>query len=96
MNRPDARARLPRALPLLEDIEQLGGAATGTLLFRDERESLGVVFVQLGRVCWATSKDMRGRLTDLLLAQSQDSLDRGGSKRCTRDAERAGLHWERR
>lgn len=64
------------ALSLLETIEQLDEGATGTLVLREHGETLGIVFVQYGMVCWATSRQMSGRLTDLLLSETHGELDR--------------------
>jgi hypothetical protein len=55
-------------LPLLERIEVLDAAATGSYALGEARSHV-LVFVQHGRVCWAVSRSMRGRLTDLLVEQ---------------------------
>jgi len=56
---------------LLEHVESVGAARSGvfTIAGTDGR---GMVLVEEGRVCWASSREMRRRLTDLLCAEGSD------------------------
>lgn len=59
-------------LRLLSFIDDLQPGTTGALHFGDE----GMILLQDRRVCWAVSRGMRVRLTDILRGQSTPPLSR--------------------
>lgn len=61
-----ASIRVEDAIRLLGAVEEIGRGATGALIVGPREAPLGMIFVELGRVCWATSSATRHRLTDLL------------------------------
>lgn len=80
---PDDRWVNPSALlPLLERIEELPPDAAGAYVLEGRQGALGWVLVQGGRVCWAVSSRMRGRLTDLLVEQSGGQVVAQQFERC--------------
>lgn len=62
------------SIPLIERITALSRSATGALLFGPKSNPDGAILVEKGRVCWAASKAMGRRLTDLLRAHIDPEL----------------------
>lgn len=67
----------PQALLLLEDIRLLVGDSTGALIFEKDTRSLGLVLLEKGKICWASTPHTRNRLTGLLIERSKKPLTRG-------------------
>lgn len=64
-------------LPLLEGIEELPADAAGAYVLEERQQTVGLVLVQHGRLCWAVSNRMRGRLTDLLVERCDGRITAG-------------------
>ena len=67
-------AQLVASLDLLARVDELPAGATGALCFGGH----GIVLVESRRICWAATRNMRRRLTDILCA--------GGDRAVPRDA----------
>jgi hypothetical protein len=65
----------PTLLRLLRGIDGLPPGATGALVFTAKDAPQGTVLIEDRRVCWAAASDMQNRLTDILRAQSDRSIE---------------------
>lgn len=67
-------------------IDGLDEQATGNVLFVDaEGATVGVAFVETGRLCWVAADGMAPRLTTLLIDRSQGALSRARVEQVVRE-----------
>lgn len=81
-----ARASLPstslETLPItsiieiLDRIDHLDEGATGALVYRAGGREIGAILIEKSRICWALSRGLGERLTDLLVERAGAFLDR--------------------
>lgn len=61
-------------LPFLVRLEEVPANAAGALVFGPLHRPAGTIVMEHGRVCWASARTMRRRLTDLLRYQNDPPL----------------------
>ena len=84
---PASPGLIAGVLRLLAFIDELPPGATGALTFGDH----GVILLESRKICWAVSRSMRLRLTDILRNQSTPPLPREAVEEIYRKAKDSGM-----
>ena len=83
---PASPGLISSVLRLLAFVDELPSGATGALSFGEH----GLILLESRKICWAVSRSMRLRLTDILRNQSTPPLPREAVEEICRQAKESG------
>ncbi len=64
------------SLSLLDRVQRHVQGATGALSVESSGQVIGIVLLEKGEVCWATTLEAKGRLTELLMESAPQPIER--------------------
>jgi hypothetical protein len=71
---PNLERETSRLVSLLDRVDRVATVSAGAFVFGPDERPVGTILVEGGRICWAISRKMRRRLSDIVRHRSGESV----------------------